>query len=178
MQKVSLSNSTKREIPLIRCDNGTNFVGAQSELQRSFSEMTIKYYVSRRIVELIGSHGRTIHFQKTTWERQIKSTRVILSALLKQRGTSLNNESLITLLTEVESIVSSRPLTMETLSDIEIEAPLSPINLLIIKFNVVLPTPGEFKQPHFHSRQRWRGILYIVQLGDTRSFGIDGERSF
>ena len=51
---------------------------------------------------------------------------MILSALLKQHGTSLNDESLITLLTEVESIVNSRD-TVETLSDIGSEAPFSPI---------------------------------------------------
>ena len=36
------------------------------------------------------------------------------------------DESLITLLTEVESIVNSGPLTVETLGDVGSEAPLSP----------------------------------------------------
>ena len=89
---------------------------------------------------LLGSHMGGV------WEYQIKSARVILSALLKQHGTSLNDESLITLLTEVESIVNSRPLTVETLSDIGSEVPLSLINLLTMKSNVVLPPPGDFKQ--------------------------------
>ena len=91
---------------------------------------------------MIGSHGRRILLQEASWERQIKSARVILSALLKQHGTSLNDELLITLLAEVESVVSSRPLTLETLSDIEIEAPIS---LVTMKSNVFLLTPGDFK---------------------------------
>ena len=132
-------------IRLIRSDNGTNFVGAKSELQRPLSEMKIKHYISCRMVEMIGSHGRRILLQETSWERQIKSARVILSALLKQHGTSLNDELLITLLAEVESVVSSRPLTLETLSDIEIEAPLSTISLVTMKSNVFLLTPGDFK---------------------------------
>ena len=78
------------------------------------------------------------------WERQIKSARVILSALLKQHGTSLNDESPITLLTEVESVYS-RPLTVETLGDVGSEVALSPINLLTTKSNVVLPPPADFK---------------------------------
>ena len=78
------------------------------------------------------------------WERQIKSARVILSALLKQHGTSLNDESPITLLIEVESVYS-RPLTVETLGDVGSEVALSPINLLTTKSNVVLPPPADFK---------------------------------
>ena len=85
------------------------------------------------------------------WERQIKSARVILSALLKQHGTSLNDESPITLLTEVESVYS-RPLTVETLGDVGSEVALSPINLLTTKSNVVLPTPADFKKPDLYSR--------------------------
>ena len=81
------------------------------------------------------------------WESQIEAAHVILSALLKQHSTSLNNESLITLLTEFESVVNSRPLTVETLGDNGSEAPLSPVNLLTMKSNVVLPPLGDFKQP-------------------------------
>ena len=112
---------------------------------------------------MIGSHGRTILLQEATLERQIKSARVILPALLKQHGTSLNDELLITLLAEVESIVSSRSLTLETLSDIEIEAPLSTISLVTMKSNVFLLTPGDFKQPNLHSRRRCSRIRDIVQ---------------
>ena len=87
---------------------------------------------------------------------------MILSALLKQHGTSLNDESLITLLTEVESIVNSRPLTVETLGDVGSEAPLSPVNLLSMKSNVVLPPPGDFKKHDLYSRRRWRRIQHIA----------------
>ena len=62
------------------------------------------------------------------WDRQIKSAGVILSALLKQHGRSLNNKSLITLLTEVELIVNSRPLTEETLGDVGEEFNISPMS--------------------------------------------------
>ena len=97
------------------------------------------------------------------WELQINSARVILSALLKQHGTSLNEESLITLLAEVESIIDSRPLTVETLADIGSEAPFSPINLLIMKSKVVLPPPEGFKQPDLYSRPRWRRVQHIAE---------------
>ena len=44
-----------------------------------------------------------------------------MAALMKQHGHSLDEESLQTLLCEVEDVVNSRPLTIKSLSD-----PLSP----------------------------------------------------
>ena len=41
------------------------------------------------------------------WERQIRSARSILAALLKQYGESLHDDSLRTLLVEVEGIINS-----------------------------------------------------------------------
>ena len=63
------------------------------------------------------------------WERQIKTARSILNALLKTYGRSLHNEALHTLLTEVEAIVNSRPMTTETINDIQSHVPLFPSNL-------------------------------------------------
>ena len=58
---------------------------------------------------------------------------MILSFLLKTHGGSLTDESLQTLLVEIEAINNSRPLTTETISDVTSLIPLSPINLLILK---------------------------------------------
>ena len=93
---------------LIRCDNGINFVGANSELQQALSEMDeekILHFLQNGGTDWVtwnnnppsGSHLGRI------WERQIKSTRVIL--LLKQYYGNLNDVSLITLMIEVESVV-------------------------------------------------------------------------
>ena len=67
------------------------------------------------------------------WERHIQSARAILSSLLKTHGQSLDDESLITLMTEVEGILNSRPLTVETITDPTSFQPLSSINLLTMK---------------------------------------------
>ena len=150
----------------IRCYIGINFLGAKWELQRSLSEKgqdKISHFlqngetdwVTWKNIPLSASHMGGV------WERQIKSARVILSALLKQHGTSLNDESPITLLTEVESVYS-RPLTVETLGDVWSEVALSPINLLTTKSNVVLPPPADFKKPDLYSRWRWRRIQHIA----------------
>ena len=80
------------------------------------------------------------------WKRQIRSARSILVVLLKIHGTSLNDESLRTFLAEVEAIVNTRRITSESLSDIHIPAPLSPMQLLTMKSRVFMPPPGKFQK--------------------------------
>ena len=96
------------------------------------------------------------------WERQIRSARTILEGLLKTHSHSLNDESLRTLMAEVELIINSRPLTVETISDSKSEIPLSPSNLLTMKTSVVMPPPGEFSKPDACSKRRWRRVQHIA----------------
>jgi len=51
------------------------------------------------------------------WERQVQTTRSVLSSLLLDHSTQLDDEALRTLMTEAESIVNCRPLTLENLKD-------------------------------------------------------------
>ena len=79
------------EIRLIRCDNGSNFVGARHELQAALKEMD-----HDRISEFLLTNGADwIQWKHNTpaashmggvWERQIRSARSILSSLLKTHG--------------------------------------------------------------------------------------------
>ena len=95
------------------------------------------------------------------WERQKRSTRTILISLLKTHGTSLNDESLHTLLNEVEAIINSCPLTTNLLSDANSMIPLSPINLLTLKSRVVMPLPGVFTAPDIYCRKHWSRVQHI-----------------
>ena len=52
------------------------------------------------------------------WERQIRTAQNILNSLLKAHGASLTNESLQTLLTEVQAIVNSCTLTTDVINDV------------------------------------------------------------
>ena len=45
---------------------------------------------------------------------------------------------------EAEAVVNSRPLTVETISNVTGSLPLSPSNLLTMKSNVVMPPLGRF----------------------------------
>ena len=81
------------------------------------------------------------------WERHIRSARALLNSLLKTHESSLSDYSLQTLLVEVETIINSCPLTTDVLNDVISLAPLSPVNLLMMKSKVVMSLPGHFTSP-------------------------------
>ena len=96
------------------------------------------------------------------WERQIRSARSILASLLNTHGSSLNDESFRTLLTEVEAVINSRPLTVDNLSDSQSLVPLTPNHLLTMKSKIIMAPPGDFEKADLYSRRRWRRIQHII----------------
>ena len=82
--------------------------------------------------------------------------------MAKTHGKSLDDESLHTLLVEVEAIVNSRPMTTETISNVKSVIPLSPANLLTMKSKVILPPSGCFLSADIYSRKRWRRVQHIA----------------
>ena len=153
-------------IRLLRSDNCSNFVGASSEFKKSFEEMG-----QQKINDFMIENGGEWMLCKQNpplasnmggvWERQIRSARTILTSLLKTHGSNLNDESLRTLLIDVEVIVNSRPFTTDLLSDVNSMVPLSPINLLTLKSRVVMPTLGVFTAPDIYCGKHWRRVTHI-----------------
>ena len=149
-------------------DNGTNFVGAKNELQRAFKEMKhdkIKSFLQENGADWILWHNNPpgASHMGGVWERQIRSARIILEGLLKTHSHSLNDESLRTLMAEVELIINSRPFTMETISDSKSKIPLSPSNILTMKTSVAMPQPVEIGKPDAYSKRRWRRVQHIPE---------------
>ena len=95
------------------------------------------------------------------WERKI-SVHTILASMLKMHGKSLDNESLLILMTEVEGILSSWPLAVEMINDPSSFQPLSLANILTIKSKVVMPPPGKFQRPDLYCRRQWRRVQHIA----------------
>ena len=95
------------------------------------------------------------------WERQIRTVRSVLSAILEKNGAQLDDEYLRTYLCECEAIINSRPLTVTNLNDPGSLEPLTPSHLLTLKSKVVLPPPGMFQSPDLYSRKRWRRIQHL-----------------
>ena len=116
----------------MRSDNGTNLVGAERELKKeidNWNQTQLNNALLQRNIQWTfnppgGSHHGGV------WERQIRTVRKLLFALLKQQ--TLTDESLQTLLCEVESIINSRPLTKVSDDVNDLEA-LTPNHLLLLK---------------------------------------------
>ena len=90
------------------------------------------------------------------WEHHIQSARSILAALLKTHGQSLNDKELRTLAAETEAIINLRPLTVESLSEVNSENSLSPSNLPTMKSDAIMPPPGVHNRPDLYSHRQWK----------------------
>ena len=154
-------------INLLRCDRGTNFVGAKNELEAALGEMQ-NDKIQR---ELLKDGCDWINFKMNfpyashmggVWERMIRSARTVLAALLDQHGTQLDDELLVTLMVEAEAIVNSRPLTYPDTTSPDSPEPLTPLQLLTLKSKVVLPPPGNFVKEDLYCRKRWRRVQFLA----------------
>lgn len=165
--------SRRGKVRLLRCDQGTNFVGAKNEFVAATSEFNqdkVKDFLTKNDCELIEFKFNVPHASHMggVWERMIRSTRSVLSSLLNQLGEQLDDESFRTLMTEAENVINSRPLTVTDLSDPTAAEPLTPNHLLTGKPAVVLPPPGKFDTPDVYCRKRWRRVQYIADQFWTR----------
>ena len=99
------------------------------------------------------------------WEQQIRPARAILGSLLKTHGRCLDDESLLTVMTEVEGILNSRPLTVEVLNDPTSLQPLSPVNILRIANEFCSRWKKEYLQS-LQEHQKWEGKRRNFKIGD------------
>ena len=146
----------------IRCDRGSNFVGAKTELEQALQEMdegALKTYLADQGCEWSFNPPHASHFGGV-WERQIGTIRRVLDAMLLELGKpQLTHELLVTLLAEVSAIVNARPISTIP-SDVDDPQPLSPAMLLTLKSRPLLPPPGNFIPQDLYARRRWKRAQY------------------
>ncbi len=123
-------------------DCGTNFVGADKELQQYFAEPSTQKEISRAV----GNDGVTWHFlppgaphQGGLWEAGVKSAKFHMRRVIGER--TLSKEQFSTLLCEIEAVLNSRPLYQRSPDPTDLEA-LTPSHLLIGEALTALPTPS------------------------------------
>lgn len=143
-------------------DNGTNFVGAERELRDSLALLNhskIQQSLSTEEIKWtfnppFGSH------HGGSWERLIRTIKKVLYSIVRQQV--LDEESLQTVLCEVETILNDRPITVVS-DDASDPEPLTPNHLLLLKGKPLLP-PGVFNKEDCYARRRWRQVQYIADL--------------
>lgn len=116
----------------MRSDNGTNFVAAERELREALQDLNqsrIADAVMEKGVKWIFNAPAASH-HGGVWERQIRTVRKILNSIVRQQ--SLDDEGLLTVMCEVESIINNRPLTLasDDPSDLDV---LTPNHLLLLR---------------------------------------------
>ena len=154
-------------------DQGTNLVRARNELADALQELNrdrVKEFLQTKECDWIDFNPNVpaASHMGGSWERLIRLVRSVLSVLLQEHGSQLDDEALRTSMTEAENVINSRPLTVENLSDPESPEPLRPNHLLTSKTEVVLPPPGSFERLDLYSRKRWRRVQFLANQFWTR----------
>lgn len=143
-------------VKLLRCDRGTNFVGADNEFKRNVSNFLTQRYCVFEFNSPSASHTGGV------WERMIRSARNVLAGVLARSPTDLTERALHTLFYEVTYLINSRPLSSCDLTDKEV-TPISPNLLLTMKTNLVFSPPGEFTSEATYSKKQWKRVQMLAQ---------------
>ncbi|GFV63868.1 pao retrotransposon peptidase superfamily [Trichonephila clavipes] len=146
-------------------DNGTNFVGAHrklDEIRKLWLSLptneAISYYLSKSSIDRHFIPPSSPHFGGI-WESGIRSVKFHLKRVLGE--TILTFEELIILLTQIEGLLNSRPLSYVNDSDIECISTLTPSHFLTGV--VLLSVPEELPSTSNH-RNRWE-LLQNIKRG-------------
>ncbi len=148
-----------------RSDFGTNFVGAQTELNAAMNQMNkmdIEAYLAHKGSEWVFNPPHASH-AGGIWERMIGITRRILDSMLSELASKRKtHEVLSTLMAEVSAIVNNRPL-IPVPNDPEAPEILTPSKLLTQKPTALTTTPGQFTSKDLHTAQ-WRQVQYLANV--------------
>ena len=138
----------------IYSDNGTNFVGAGRELKECLDGMDqakISDTLSQDRIQWFFNPPSAPHFGGV-WERLVKSAKKALKITLD--GQLVNDETLLTLKAEIESLLNSRPLIHVSVHPRDLEATTP--NYFLIRRNSPNVPPDVFDERDLNSRKRWR----------------------
>ena len=143
------------QVQEIRSDNATNFTSGEREPREAinaWNHCKIHEALLQKNIKWVFNPPCGSHFGGV-WERCIRTTRKILRALLQSQ--TIDDESLTTLLCEVESIVNGRPLTTVS-TDAR--------NHLLLLRSAPQMSPGLFREEDSLSRRRWKQVQYLADV--------------
>ena len=150
---------------IIRSDCGTNFVGATNELKKEIERMDnlkISKSLQQKEIKWKFNPPDAPHMGGV-WERLIRSIKTTLSVILCESAI-LNDFTLQTVLTEIEAILNSRPLTYNSDDPNDLE-PLTPNHFLLgrssakplasVNYDIRSAPRQKWKQVQSMSNQFW-----------------------
>ncbi|XP_038063201.1 uncharacterized protein LOC119733910 [Patiria miniata] len=146
--------ASRRGVPYeLLSDCGTNFKGADSEIQNSLKEMepAMVQKLSKYKVRFRFNPPNAPHFGGT-WEREVRSVKGALRAVLQDR--TVFEPVLHTLLVEVEGMMNSKPLGYAS-TDIADADPVTPNMLLMGRRDPALPMVL-YDESDLRGRRSWR----------------------
>uniref|UniRef100_A0ABD2WAC2 Integrase catalytic domain-containing protein n=1 Tax=Trichogramma kaykai TaxID=54128 RepID=A0ABD2WAC2_9HYME len=146
-------------------DQGTNFVGADAELRRLHAKSS-EFYKS--VITILSDQFETTwHFNPPgsphfggLWESGVKSVKHHLKRMIGD--AMLTYEEFSTLLTQIEAVLNSRPLTPLP-SAPEPESVLSPAHLIIGEPSFIVAEPPLTRE-NVSTLERWKRITQFTQL--------------
>ena len=149
----------RRSVKHLYSDNGTNFVGADKVLREELGKCNqerICAHMCKTGIDWSFNPPSASHFGGV-WERMVRSVRKVLNAL--QPNSIYSEDVLVTVLTEVEAVINSRPLTPVSFHNIE-EGPLTPNDLLCPDASHNLPTaPSEDRDAYLYDKYKQTKFL-------------------
>lgn len=162
--------SIRGQVKEIRCDCGSNHVGAKNELKNAADDLdheAISKFTSSKDCEWLNGPEWNFNPPKAShfggiWERQIGTVRRVLEGMFVDFGRSqLTHEILVTFIAEAAAIVNNRPLTAIS-SDANDPEPLCANNVLTMKSGRAPAAPGVFLPEDQYTRRRWRRAQYMT----------------
>jgi len=158
--------SIRGAVKQIRCDQGSNFIGARNVFREALKEVDperIQVYLAERQCDFVMNAPSSSH-AGGVWERQIRTTRSILDATVALCPGRLDDSSLRTFFYEAMAVINSRPLAVKQLNNPMDPEPLTPNHLIQMKDDSALPPPGKFVKEDMYVSKRWRRVQYLTEV--------------
>ncbi|XP_043238930.1 uncharacterized protein LOC122390257 [Amphibalanus amphitrite] len=147
-------------VSLVCSDNGTNFRAGERELRQAlqqWNQTKIADTLSQEGVEWRFNPPGAPHFGGV-FERLVRSAKRALTTVLGDRA--VDDETLRTVVTEVEGLLNGRPLTYISTDPGDYQ-PLTPNHFLIGRASPQLP-PGVFVDGDLCGRRRWKHTQVLI----------------
>lgn len=146
----------------IHCDNATNFTGASEKLKRNFEELIkdskVQSYAEKFNIQFHFLPPHAPH-QGGLWERAVKSIKFHLIRVIGQQILSL--EEFITLITRIEGMMNSRPITPLSSDPSDLEA-LTPGHFLV-GGPLMTPLEPDVRSIPLNRLKRWQVVQQFSQ---------------